>query len=322
MLVYETGPKSSSRAALVLGPALAIVVLGLIGSAPMPQDPAYHQFADQRTFYGVPHFWNVLSNVPFAVVGLLGCWWILRYGGTRPAFEESHERVAYVIFFAGELLTCFGSGYYHSGPSNETLVWDRFVFSLMLTSMFAIVVTEFVDRRLGRFMLAPIVSLGLVSVLYWWYTETAGRGDVRIYALVQFYPIVAMPVIFLLCKSRYTHARLFALMWVFYAIAKAAETYDREILAWSGLVSGHTVKHFVAAAASYVPLYALQRRTPLAAGILPPSMTARAVIDVPSTTRRRADAHVRSRLTARHWGVIITAFYAVVVLALLCRECY
>ena len=296
MVAYETGSKSSLRAVLVLGPALVIFVFGLAGFAPMPQDSAYHQFADQRVFYGVPHFWNVLSNVPFAVVGLLGCWWVLRYGRTRPAFEAPHERVAYLVFFAGELLTCFGSGYYHSGPSNATLVWDRLVFSLMLTSMFAIVVTEFVDRRVGRFMLAPIVSLGLVSVLYWWYTEAAGRGDVRVYALVQFYPVVAMPVIFLLCRSRYTHARLFSLMWVFYAIAKAAETYDREIFAWSGVVSGHTLKHFVAACASYVPLYALQRRMPLGTA-LPTSTSAPATIVDAPMTRGAADGSARSRLT-------------------------
>ena len=260
MLASETRAKTRARAFVVLGPALVISLLGLIGFAALPQDPAYHQFADQRVLYGVPHFWNVLSNVPFAVVGLLGCWWILQHGRTSAAFAEPDERLAYLVFFAGEFLTCFGSGYYHSGPSNETLVWDRLVFSLMLTSMFAIVVSEFVDRRLGRFMLAPMVLLGLVSVLYWSYTEAQGRGDVRFYVLVQFYPIVTLPVIFLLCKSRYTHAWVPALMWVLYAIAKAAEAYDREIFEWSG-VSGHTIKHFVAACASYVPLYALQRRT-------------------------------------------------------------
>ena len=59
------------------------------------------------------------------------------------------------MFFLGEILTRFGSGYYHSAPSNETLVWDRLVFSLMLTSFFAIVFTEFVSLRVGKLILAP-----------------------------------------------------------------------------------------------------------------------------------------------------------------------
>jgi hypothetical protein len=164
MLVSETRPDSGWRAGLVLGPGLVICLLALIGFRPLPQDLAYHEFADQRALYRVPHFWNVVSNLPFAVIGVLGCWWVVGHGRSSPAFEEPHERVAYLVFFAGEFLTCFGSGYYHSGPSNETLLWDRLVFSLVLTSMFAIVVTEFVDRRVGRFMLAPIVSLGVVSV--------------------------------------------------------------------------------------------------------------------------------------------------------------
>lgn len=267
MWASDAGRASWSRAGLVLGPGLIIAVLALTGSA-LPQDPAYHDFGDQRTLYGIPHFWNVVSNLPFAVIGLFGCWWILRQRSAFPAFELSHERLAYLVFFAGEFLTCFGSAYYHGGPSNQTLVWDRLVFSLMLTSMFAIVVTEFVDRQVGRFMLAPVVSLGMVSVLYWWYTEARGQGDVRFYAVIQFYPALTMPVIFLLCRSRYTHARLFVLMWGLYAIAKVAELHDRDILDWSGILSGHTLKHFLAACASYVPLYGLQRRAPLSAGDL------------------------------------------------------
>ena len=115
-MVSEKRAHSRVRAALVLGPAVVIAFLGLIGFAQLPQDPVYHQFADRRVIYGVPHFWNVVSNVPFAVVGLLGCWWIVRHGRTSPAFDESYERVAYLVFFAGEFLICFGSGYYHSGP--------------------------------------------------------------------------------------------------------------------------------------------------------------------------------------------------------------
>jgi hypothetical protein len=190
MLLSETRPDSGWRAGLVLGPALVISLLALIGFRPLPQDLAYHAFADQRTLYGVPHFGNVVSNLPFAVIGALGCWWIVRHGRSSSAFEEPHERVAYLVFFAGEFLTCFGSGYYHGGPSNATLVWDRLVFSLMLTSMFAIVVTEFVDRRVGPVMLAPMVLFGVVSVLYCLYTEMHGRGDLRFYAVIQFYPTV------------------------------------------------------------------------------------------------------------------------------------
>jgi hypothetical protein len=221
---------------------------------------SYHNFADQRWLYGAPNFWNVASNVPFGVIGLLGCWWLSRTGRSA-AFVDNRERVAYVVFFVGGFLTCFGSAYYHAGPTNDTLVWDRLVFSLMLTSMFAIVVTEFVSRRAGLLLLGPMVALGLFSVLSWARSESMGQGDLRLYLLVQFYPMLALPLILLLFRSQYTHGGMFWVMWALYAVAKIAEIYDAPILEWSGAWSGHTIKHFVAAGASYVPLYSLRHRT-------------------------------------------------------------
>jgi hypothetical protein len=229
--------------------------------APLAQDQNYHNFADQRWLYGVPHFWNVVSNLPFAAIGMIGCWWLMRAGRTSPAFAQSSERVAYFVFFTGGFLTCFGSSYYHADPTNATLVWDRLALSLMLTSFFAIVVAEFVNPRLGRLMLAPAVVLGLASVLYWARSESLGQGDLRLYFLVQFYPMLALPIILLLFKPRYTHGGVFWLVLALYAAAKLAELYDRPIFEWSGVWSGHTVKHLVAAGASFVPLYSLQRRT-------------------------------------------------------------
>ena len=213
--------------------------------------------------YGVPYFWNVVSNLPFTLVGMLGCWWVIRAGRTSSALEEPHERLAYLLFFVGGVLTGVGSAYYHADPTNHTLVWDRLPLSLMLTSMFAIVVGEFVDRRFGRLMLVPLVILGICSVVYWAHTESLGRGDLRPYLLVQFYPMLAMFVILLLFRSRYTLGATFWLLLALYAVAKIAETYDRAILESSGFWSGHTIKHGAAAVASYVPLYWLQHRTAL-----------------------------------------------------------
>jgi len=249
----------SWRVAVLLGLSVPIFWWA-ISSSPLPQDVTYHDFADQRGLLDVPHFWNVLSNLPFALIGFLGCWWLSRGGRVRAAFEDPGERVAYFVFFFGEFLTCFGSGYYHAAPTNDTLVWDRLVFSLMLTSIFAIVVTEFVSRRAGRLMLVPMVVLGVFSVLYWAHTEALGRGDLRLYYLVQFYPMLAIPVILLVFHPRYTHAKALWLMWALYAAAKIAEIYDEPIFDLTGVWSGHTIKHFVAAGASVIPLYSLRRR--------------------------------------------------------------
>jgi hypothetical protein len=248
------------RVAALLGLSLPLFVW-VARRAPLAQDPAYHAFADQRRLLGVPHFWNVMSNLPFAMIGLMGCWWLVRAGKESPAFAEPGERAAYFVFYLGEFLTCFGSAYYHARPTNETLVWDRLVFSLLLTSFFAIVVTEFVSLRLGKLGLAPMVLLGLYSVLYWNWTESVGRGDLRLYLLVQFYPVLATPLVILLFRSRYTIAGALLATWAVFVLAKACEYYDPAIYALTGFWSGHTFKHVVAAAATLLPLYALRHRS-------------------------------------------------------------
>ena len=56
----------------ILALALIGVVIAVVLSPPIPQDPGYHSFADQRTMIGIPNALNVVSNVPFAFIGLAG----------------------------------------------------------------------------------------------------------------------------------------------------------------------------------------------------------------------------------------------------------
>ena len=231
----------------------------LISQSPLAQPQHYHHYADERTLLGIPFFWNVASNVPFAVIGLFGLWWLTR-PGAEGKFIDDRERRAYLLFFAAEFLTCFGSAYYHAAPSNSTLVWDRVVFVVMLTSFFTIVVTEFVSPRFGNGMLLPFTALGIGSVLYWAWTESHGGGDLRPYAAVQFYPMILIPLIMLLFRGRYGSGRLFFVAWALYGVAKVFELQDAEVYRAIGFWSGHTLKHLVAAAASYLPLHRLMLR--------------------------------------------------------------
>ena len=248
------------RVALLIAISVPLLAAVLLSPA-IPQPVEYHDFADQRQFAGIPHFWNVISNLPFAIIGLAGCAWLLRKPARTSALGESWERAAYFTFFFGEFLTCFGSAYYHLAPSSATLVWDRFVFSLLLTSFFTIIIAEFVSRRAGRALLAPFVLMGLFSVLYWHWTELAGQDDLRLYLLVQFYPVLAVPFIIALFRSSYTLGWMLFLTWALYGVAKICEVFDRPLYELTGVWSGHTFKHFVAAAATGCILYALRRRT-------------------------------------------------------------
>ena len=48
--------------------ALSLLALGLLD--PIPQDLAYHNFADTRALFGLPNAYDVLSNIPFLLVGV------------------------------------------------------------------------------------------------------------------------------------------------------------------------------------------------------------------------------------------------------------
>ena len=252
---------TSRDIAIVAGVALVVIAVFLF-VAPIPQDPAYHAFADQRTLFGIANFGDVASNLPFLVIGAWGVAYVMRHGHTvcLPGLE-----VAYIVFFSGVLLTAFGSGYYHLAPANEPLAWDRLPMTIGFAGLFSIIVGEFVSARIGRLLVIPLLIIGIVSVEYWIWTESLGAGDLRLYAIVQFLPMLMIPFILLLYRPAIGHARYFWVMLGFYALSKITEFLDAPIFAANGVISGHSLKHLFAAAATATLLYALMQRRRLAA---------------------------------------------------------
>ncbi len=233
---------------------IAGAIIAMLFVEPIPQDPAYHDFADRRRFLGAPNFLDVFSNIAFAIVGIIG----LR---TVSRCEDLGEAgLAWRVFYAGVLLTAFGSGYYHLDPNNETLIWDRLPMTIAFMSFVAIVVGEYLSPQLGSRLLVPLLVVGAGSVFYWGWTESLGRGDLRAYALVQFLPMLLIPAMMVLHRGRSRLGPYIAGMIVFYIAAKLFEFFDAAIFAAGGIVSGHTLKHLAAAMATACLLYALWRR--------------------------------------------------------------
>jgi hypothetical protein len=215
--------------------ALILVVAAAVGAAlvhaPIAQDPAYHLFADTRSLGGLPNIADVLSNLPFLIVGVFGL-------SRTPLMN----RPAYTTLCAGILLVSLGSAYYHWSPSNATLLWDRLPMTVAFMALFSMLLEE---RVLSVKALAPLIALGIASAFYWAWTD-----DLRPYILVQFLPILLMPVILLLYPKKYLSGGWLMGAVLFYAAAKACETYDREMLAALAVMSGHTIKHLAAGIAS------------------------------------------------------------------------
>lgn len=220
--------------------------------SPIPQDPAYHLFADGRGCLGIPNFANVVSNAAFPLVGIAGLYVLYgKGGGGRPGFVA--DSLPYAVFLIAVALVGAGSAYYHWRPDNHTLFWDRLPMTFGFMALTAAVIADRIHRAAGLKIFLPVLPvLGVASLVYWSATEAAGHGDLRAYGLVQFLPILLIPVIcWLFPDARYTKGRYIAGMVLCYAIAKLFEQFDVQTYDLLGRwVSGHTLKHLAAAAAT------------------------------------------------------------------------
>lgn len=250
----ESTSFSPSRAKILL--IAVIVFVAFVGIFFMPaikQDPAYHLFVDHRHLLGVDNFWNVMSNLPFITVGLSGL--ALTYFAKRCVIGKVAEAGAtylFTVFFVGLLLTGLGSAYYHYNPTNLTLVWDRLPMTISFMAFFCMVIGYHADMRLAKLLLAPLLVAGIGSVGYWIYTEIGGDGDLRPYVLVQFLPLVLVPVLISRSAGEFLKSKTIWAVIGYYALAKLCEHWDAEIYESFLYISGHSVKHLVAAMGAYV----------------------------------------------------------------------
>lgn len=228
---------------------LAIFLVSVLGIAsilmlnPIAQDLEYHLFKDKRSIFNIPNFWNVISNLPFLLVGIMGLHSIFHSHRINLIAEM---KPAYVMLFLGVSLIAFGSGYYHLWPNNSSLVWDRLPMTIAFMALFSIIINEFTSFHLAKFSLWPLVFFGIFSVLYWYSTENNGEGDLRLYILVQFLPMLVIPLLLLFFKSKFTNTSGYWLLLFAYSLAKAFEYFD-EVIHNILFLSGHSLKHFVAA---------------------------------------------------------------------------
>ena len=234
-----------------------VLLLVLIFMNPIPQDINYHNFADARMILSISNFWNVVSNLPFFFVGIYALDKLFRL---KTIVHEKGMRMAFSFLFVGVVFVALGSGYYHLDPNNITLIWDRLPMTIAFMALFSILIAEYIDIRYGKNLLYPLLVLGIASVMYWAYTESTGQGDLRLYIFVQFYPMLAIPILLLQSTPTFTLSRGYWYLIVCYALAKVFEHYDRAIYEVLGFISGHSLKHMIAALGLYILLRALINR--------------------------------------------------------------
>lgn len=246
----------------LLGVFGLLAVLFLVLVKPLPQHEAYHQFADQRSLGDIPHAWNVLSNIPFLLVGGSGMAYVLRptIWHSPAVFATTWERWVYLTLFAFVALTGVGSAYYHWQPTTNRLYWDRLPMAVVFMTFFTLILADRLSPRVAPWLWLPLVALGVLATTHWHWTELNGAGDLRLCVLVQFLPLLMIPVLVLVFPAlRFPTADVFAIL-TFYALAKLMELLDRQVYQVSGAVSGHPLKHVVAALGVLWILGMLMRR--------------------------------------------------------------
>jgi hypothetical protein len=232
----------------LLGGVALVAIVGTLLVPRIPQDPSYHLFADTRTIAGIPNFWNVISNAPFALVGIYGL--IL-----MPRVARS-LRPGYITFCVAVIGVCFGSAYYHYAPSTPALVWDRLPMSIAFMAVFTLVLGDRVNPALSRTLLGPLLIIGAASVFYWSWTERQGVGDLRPYALVQFLPLLLIALMLWLYPGNRESTGWLWWSFLMYFLAKVAERFDAPVYQAVGF-SGHSIKHLLSAVAVLFALFAL-----------------------------------------------------------------
>ncbi|MCC7326060.1 MAG: ceramidase domain-containing protein [Burkholderiales bacterium] len=202
------------------------------------QPEAYLRFADTRSWLGIPNATDVLSNLAFVAVGLVG---IVRLQRTQrplaPAF-----RMSLYVFFVGLFLTGFGSAYFHWNPNNTTLVGDRLPMTVVFAGVFGGVLAERVSLRSGLAVLLLMLVVGPASVLYWHITD-----DLSLYAVIQFGGMAALLLLLSLTRRGDDPFPWWTLL-AWYGVSKIAETGD--VLVWHAtreIFAGHMLKHLAAA---------------------------------------------------------------------------
>lgn len=226
-----------TRAARAMGLfALATFVVVMLVVPPFSQDQSYHDFAGPR----MP---VVASNVAFLLAALAGFAVIARVKSSP----------AVITFFAGTLATALGSTYYHLAPNDDRLVYDR----LGMIICFGAIVAMLLEEQLGVHILPLLLLAGVASIVWWRQT-----GDLRPYGFVQFFPMLVIVGLLAFTRARFTHRYLLVIVAGLYGAAKALELFDRQVYAALG-VSGHTLKHIVAGAATGVVAWWIAVRRPV-----------------------------------------------------------
>jgi len=249
----------------------------------------YHYHLDTRkgSLFGImiPNFFDVVSNVIFAVVGFIGFLECVILLPTKILMSGS-EKTSWYLFFIGFFLVSVGSAYYHWRPNNWTLVWDRLPMTFVFMAMYYISQQLFLPE--SEISLFGNLFVGGLSMLIWYFSLYLNKGEINKvqinylgnndgtgltrpeaqklinqvkprlrdqllpYYVVQFYPLIVQLYMLINWPSS-AELKIYYVLppFILYLIAKILEGADLVSDKFykqtlKGVISGHSLKHLAA----------------------------------------------------------------------------
>ena len=238
-----------------------IITIGVIAAfavhGRIAQPAHYNDFADHSALLGIPHAADVLSNAGFALVAIWG-WlalWPRRNGDQLRAGWPGYR-----LFLIGLFLTAFGSAFFHLAPGNGRLTWDMLPIALAGAGLLVGVRGDTQPGSKAELEAIGLALYAIASVAWWVTTDRHGAGDLRPYLLLQVLPLILIPLWQWIYRAPRADRVAFATAMALYVVAKLAEVLDHQIANTLQFVSGHTLKHLIATAATAAIVWGVTRR--------------------------------------------------------------
>ena len=177
----------------------------------------YHNFADKRSFIGIPNIINIISNIAILIPAIY-------------LFLQDRKKDESKILIFHVILLSLSSMYYHYNPSDKTLFYD--ILMIATTSMIVLILISDTDHKLLLYI------YGIISILYWKYT-----GDLRLYLLI----LIGVPIYIIYKYIKNDKLRKYIyIITIINILLRISEHNDNLIYKLSNnKISGHSLKHIL-----------------------------------------------------------------------------
>lgn len=220
-----------------------------------PQAAHYHAFADQRTWLRIPYAMDVLTNLPLLLAGVALALRLHRYARTtaqrRPGLALPMWWWLLALAAVGFALTALASSLYHWQPDDMGVLWDRLAMSLIFAAVIGLAVGQIADAMTAATMTLLTLAMAALALLVW-----IASNNFSPWIVVQAGGMLLLLSIAVIQRQADTwqgvpQLPLLALIgW--YSLAKLAEWGDHAVFVFThGLLSGHSLKHVLAAMAAW-----------------------------------------------------------------------